>query len=338
MSEISFLGAGSWGTALAILLAKNGHKVTLWSKVEEEVKLLSENREHIHRLPGVKLPASITVTGDLKQAVQGGKDLIVFSVASPYVRATAQEVSALISPGKRIVNVAKGIEEDTLMTLCDIIREEIPQADVAVLSGPSHAEEVSMGVPTTVVVGAGNKEFALFLQETFMNDRFRVYTSPDVLGIELGGSIKNVIALAAGVCDGLGCGDNTKAALITRGITEITRLGKAMGAKEETFAGLSGIGDLIVTCTSTHSRNHNAGYLIGQGYTMQAAMDEVKQVVEGVYSAKAAKKLAEKYQVSMPIVEGVNKVLFEGLSAETVMGLLLTRDRCNEYPDQGWNE
>ncbi|MDO4166709.1 MAG: NAD(P)H-dependent glycerol-3-phosphate dehydrogenase [Eubacteriales bacterium] len=338
MSEISFLGAGSWGTALAILLAKNGHKVTLWSKVEEEVKLLSENREHIHRLPGVKLPSSITVTGDLKQAVQGGKDLIVFSVASPYVRATAQEVSALISPGKRIVNVAKGIEEDTLMTLCDIIREEIPQADVAVLSGPSHAEEVSMGVPTTVVVGAGNKEFALFLQETFMNDRFRVYTSPDVLGIELGGSIKNVIALAAGVCDGLGCGDNTKAALITRGITEITRLGKAMGAKEETFAGLSGIGDLIVTCTSTHSRNHNAGYLIGQGYTMQAAMDEVKQVVEGVYSAKAAKKLAEKYQVSMPIVEGVNKVLFEGLSAETVMGLLLTRDRCNEYPDQGWNE
>ncbi len=336
MSKVSFLGAGSWGTALAILLAKNGHKVTLWSKVEDEVNMLSENREHIHRLPGVKLPSSIMITGDLKQAVQNGEDLIVFSVASPYVRATAKEVSSLIAKGKRIVNVAKGIEEDTLMTLCDIIAEEIPQADVAVLSGPSHAEEVSVGMPTTVVVGAQNKEFAMFLQETFMNDRFRVYTSPDVLGIELGGSIKNVIALAAGVCDGLGCGDNTKAALITRGITEMARLGKAMGAKEETFAGLSGIGDLIVTCTSTHSRNHNAGYLIGQGYTMQAAMDEVKQVVEGVYSAKAAKKLAEKYQVSMPIVEGVNKVLFEGLSAETVMGLLLTRDRCNEYPDQGW--
>lgn len=337
MSKVSFLGAGSWGTALAILLAKNGHKVTLWSKVEEEVKMLQEHREHIHRLPGVKLPSTIVVTDDLAQAIQEGTDLLVFSVASPYIRSTAKEIAKLVPQGQRIVNVAKGIEEDSLMTLCDVIQEEIPQADVAILSGPSHAEEVSVGVPTTVVVGADNKEFAMFLQETFMNERFRVYTSPDVLGIELGGSVKNVIALAAGVCDGLGCGDNTKAALITRGITEISRLGEAMGAKAETFAGLSGIGDLIVTCTSTHSRNHNAGYLIGQGYSMQAAMDEVKQVVEGVHSARATLKLAQKYQVSMPIVEGVNKVLFEGVTAETVMGLLLTRDRCNEYPDQGWN-
>ena len=337
MSKITFLGAGSWGTALAILLAKNGHEVTLWSKIEDEVKMLTEHREHLHRLPGAKLPPSIAITGDLQQAVQGKEDLIVFAVASPFVRDTAKTVSAQIPQGQRIVNVAKGIEEKTLLTLCDIIQEEIPQADVAVLSGPSHAEEVSVGVPTTVVVGSKDKQFALFLQETFMNERFRVYTSPDVLGIELGGSIKNVIALAAGICDGLGCGDNTKAALITRGITEMSRLGTAMGAKAETFAGLSGIGDLIVTCTSTHSRNHNAGYLIGQGYTMQDAMDEVKQVVEGVYSAKAALRLAEKYQVSMPIVEGINKVLFENLSAEKAMGLLLTRDRCNEYPDQGWN-
>ncbi len=336
MKQITFLGAGSWGTALAILLAKNGHKVTLWSKIEEEVQMLTEHREHLQRLPGVKLPSSIEITANLEQAVEHGTDLIVFSVASPFVRSTAKEVSAMIPQGQRIVNVAKGVEEDTLMTLCAIIEEEIPQAEVAVLSGPSHAEEVSVGVPTTVVVGADRKEYAEDLQEMFMNDRFRVYTSPDVLGIELGGSIKNVIALAAGICDGLGCGDNTKAALITRGITEITRLGVAMGAKPETFAGLSGIGDLIVTCTSTHSRNHNAGYLIGQGYTMQAAMDEVKQVVEGVHSAKAARKLAEKYQVSMPIVEGINKVLFEGLSAQKAMGLLLTRDRCNEYPDQGW--
>lgn len=338
MSKVSFLGAGSWGTALAILLAKNGHKVTLWSKVQEEVKMLQEHREHIHRLPGVKLPSTIIVTDDLAQAIESGTDLLVFSVASPYIRSTAKEVSGLVPHGQRIVNVAKGIEEDSLLTLCDVIQEEIPQADVAILSGPSHAEEVSVGVPTTVVVGAKNKEFAMFLQETFMNERFRVYTSPDVLGIELGGSVKNVIALAAGVCDGLGCGDNTKAALITRGITEISRLGEAMGGKAETFAGLSGIGDLIVTCTSTHSRNHNAGYLIGQGYSMQAAMDEVKQVVEGVYSARATLKLAEKYQVSMPIVEGVNKVLFEGVTAETVMGLLLTRDKCNEYPDQGWED
>lgn len=336
MKNITFLGAGSWGTALAILLAKNGHKVTLWSKIQEEVEMLTEHREHLQRLPGVKLLSSIEITGNLEQAVKHGTDLIVFAVASPFVRSTAKDVSALIPQGQRLVNVAKGVEEDTLMTLCAIIEEEIPQAEVAVLSGPSHAEEVSVGVPTTVVVGAGQKKYAEDLQEMFMNDRFRVYTSPDVLGIELGGSIKNVIALAAGICDGLGCGDNTKAALITRGITEITRLGVAMGAKPETFAGLSGIGDLIVTCTSTHSRNHNAGYLIGQGYTMQAAMDEVKQVVEGVYSAKAARKLAEKYQVSMPIVEGINMVLFEGLSAEKAMGLLLTRDRCNEYPDQGW--
>lgn len=336
MKQITFLGAGSWGTALAILLAKNGHKVTLWSKIKEEVQMLTEHREHLQRLPGVKLPSSIEITENLEQAVEHGTDLIVFAVASPFVRSTAKEVAAMIPQGQRLVNVAKGVEENTLMTLCAIIEEEIPQAEVAVLSGPSHAEEVSVGVPTTVVVGANRKEYAEDLQELFMNERFRVYTSPDVLGIELGGSIKNVIALAAGICDGLGCGDNTKAALITRGITEITRLGVAMGANPETFAGLSGIGDLIVTCTSTHSRNHNAGYLIGQGYTMQAAMDEVKQVVEGVYSAKAARKLAEKYQVSMPIVEGINMVLFEGLSAEKAMGLLLTRDRCNEYPDLGW--
>ncbi|MCH5267469.1 MAG: NAD(P)-dependent glycerol-3-phosphate dehydrogenase [Lachnospiraceae bacterium] len=336
MSKVSFLGAGSWGTALAIMLAKNGHQVTLWSKVQDEVNMLTEHREHIHRLPGVKLPSSIVVTGDLKQACEGF-DLIVFSVASPFVRATAKEAAAYIPEGQRIVNVAKGIEEESLLMLCDIIEEEIPGSDVAILSGPSHAEEVSVGMPTTVVVGAKNKESACYIQEIFMNNRFRVYTSPDVIGIELGGSIKNVIALAAGICVGLGCGDNTMAALITRGITEITRLGVAMGGNPETFAGLSGIGDLIVTCTSEHSRNHNAGVLIGQGYTMEAAMDEVKQVVEGVHSARAAKMLADKYQVSMPIVDSINAVLFDGLSANDAMANLLTRDRCNEYPDNVWS-
>lgn len=335
MSKVSFLGAGSWGTALAIMLAKNGHQVTLWSKVQEEVDMLTEHREHIHRLPGVKLPSTIVVTNDLKQACEEF-DLIVFSVASPFVRATAKEAAAYIPEGQRIVNVAKGIEEDTLLTLCDIIQEEIPSADVAVLSGPSHAEEVSVGMPTTVVVGAKSKETALYLQEVFMNDRFRVYTSSDMIGIELGGSVKNVIALAAGISVGLGCGDNTMAALITRGITEIARLGKAMGARLETFAGLSGIGDLIVTCTSEHSRNHNAGVLIGKGYTMEAAMKEVKQVVEGVHSAKATKKLAEKYGVNMPIVEQINAVLFEGRSADDAVANLLTRDRCNESTDEIW--
>lgn len=337
MSKVSFLGAGSWGTALAIMLAQNGHDVTLWSKVQAEVDMLQQHREHIHRLPGVKLPDSIVVTSDLKQACEGN-DLIVFSVASPYVRSTAKEAAAYIPEGQRIVNVAKGIEEDTLMTLCDIIKQEIPCADVAVLSGPSHAEEVSIGMPTTVVVGAKTKEFACYLQEVFMNDRFRVYTSSDMIGIELGGSIKNVIALAAGISVGLGCGDNTMAALITRGITEIARLGTAMGGRLETFAGLSGIGDLIVTCTSKHSRNHNAGVLIGKGYTMDEAMNEVKQVVEGVYSAKAAKKLAEKYQVSMPIVSEINEVLFGDLSAKDALANLLTRDRCEEYPNDPWQQ
>lgn len=337
MSKVSFLGAGSWGTALAIMLAKHGHEVTLWSKVEAEVKMLVENREHKHRLPGVKLPDSIVVTQNLKQACTD-QELIVFSVASPFVRSVAKEASELIRDGQKIVNVAKGIEETSLDTLRDIIVEEIPQANVSVLSGPSHAEEVAVGMPTTVVVGSTNKETAIFIQEIFMNDAFRVYISPDIIGIELGGSVKNVIALAAGVCDGLGFGDNTKAALITRGIAEITRLGVAMGAKMETLGGLSGIGDLIVTCTSNHSRNHNAGYLIGQGYSVEDALKEVNQVVEGVYSAKAVSHLAKKYQVSMPIVEQICQVLFEGADVNDAIKKLLTRDRCMEYPDLGWME
>lgn len=335
MSKVSFLGAGSWGTALAIMLAKNGHSVVLWSVVSAEVKMLSEHREHHDRLPGVKLPETVVVTDNLEEACKG-YDLIVFSVASPYVRDTARKAAAFIQEGQHIVNVAKGIEDNTFKTLRDIICEEIPCADVSVLSGPSHAEEVSVDMPTTVVVGSENEKSAALIQEIFMNDTFRVYISPDITGIELGGSIKNVIALAAGVCDGLGFGDNTKAALITRGIAEIARLGVAMGGKLETFAGLSGIGDLIVTCTSRHSRNHNAGYLIGQGRTMKEAMDEVNQVVEGVYSAKAAYGLAKKYNVSMPIVEQVNKVLFENVPATEAIKNLLTRDKCNEYPDLGW--
>lgn len=337
MSRVSFLGAGSWGTALAVMLAGQGHQVALWSKVEAEVSMLQEYREHRDRLPGVKLPESILVTTDLKRACEDA-DLLVFSVASPFVRSVAKEAAPFIPSGQRIVNVAKGIEEDTLLTLRDILVEELPDADISVLSGPSHAEEVALGMPTTVVVGSTRKRTAIYIQEIFMNERFRVYTSPDIIGIELGGSVKNVIALAAGACDGLGCGDNTKAALITRGIAEITRLGVAMGAEMETFSGLSGIGDLIVTCTSEHSRNHNAGYLVGKGYTVQEALAEVKQVVEGVNSARAVKKLAEKYQVSMPIVEIINRVFFENLDAGEAVNILLTRDRCKEYPDLGWLE
>ena len=240
--------------------------------------------------------------------------------------------------GQIIVNVAKGVEEKTLMTLSEIIEQEIPCANVCVLSGPSHAEEVSRGLPTTCVVSSHKRATAEYLQEIFMSPVFRVYTTPDILGVELGGALKNVIALAAGTADGLGYGDNTKAALITRGIAEIGRLGVKMGAKAETFAGLSGIGDLIVTCASVHSRNRKAGYLMGKGYTMKQAMDEVKMVVEGVYSAKAAKELAEKYEVEMPIVDEVNKILFEDKSAADAVIDLMLRDKKVEISSLPWVE
>ena len=236
------------------------------------------------------------------------------------------------------MDVAKGIEEDTLMTLSQQIEEEIPQADVAVLSGPSHAEEVGRGLPTTVCIGAHTEATAKYLQQLFMNEVFRVYISPDILGIELGGSLKNVIALAAGVADGMGYGDNTKAALITRGIAEISRLGVKMGGAAETFGGLAGIGDLIVTCASVHSRNRKAGYLMGKGYTMEQAMAEVKMIVEGVYSAKAAKELAEKYDVEMPIITEINKVLFEGKSAAEAVIDLMVRDKKVETPMLPWED
>ncbi len=336
MAKISILGGGSWGIALAVLLHKNGHEITVWSALEQEIKMLQENHEH-KMLPGVSLPEDMTFTTEDEKAVEG-QDLLVMAVASSYTRATAGRLSGLVAPGQKIVNVAKGIEERSLLTLSEIISQEIPQADVAVLSGPSHAEEVGRGLPTTVVVGAKTRETAEYLQNLFMNEVFRVYTSPDVLGMELGGALKNVVALAAGIADGLGYGDNAKAALITRGITEIARLGTAMGGRFETFCGLTGIGDLIVTCASMHSRNRRAGILIGQGKTMREAMDEVQMVVEGVYSAKAAMKLANKFQVQLPIIEQVNAVLFEGKSADQAVKELMLRDKKIEVPAFPWPE
>lgn len=335
MKKVSFLGAGSWGTALAILCANNGHKVTLWSKIEAEIDMLRENREHVDRLPGVKLPDSIEIEADLEKACTD-KDILVCSVASPFVRATAREAKPFIKDNQIIVNVGKGIEDSTLMTLCEILEDELPMADVAVLSGPSHAEEVSKGIPTTVVVGAKTEKTATFVQDVFMGKNFRVYTSPDIIGIEIGGSLKNVIALAAGILDGMGLGDNTKAALITRGIAEISRLGVELGGRMETFSGLSGIGDLIVTCTSTHSRNHNCGYLLGQGKTLEEAKKEIKQVIEGVNCAKAAMALANKYHITMPIVEQINAILFENKSAKQAIKDLLVREKASEYKSLTW--
>ncbi len=327
--KVSVLGAGSWGTALAVLLCENGHQVTLWSIDKQEVDMIREHREQLYKLPGVSIPEAIQVTNALEPSV-AGQDMIVLAVPSIFIRTTARSMAPYVEEGQLIVNVSKGIEEGTLLNLTDVIEEEIPQARVGVLSGPSHAEEVGRRIPTTVVAGAKDRNTAETIQDAFMNSYFRVYTSPDMVGIELGAALKNVIALAAGVVDGLGFGDNTKAALITRGIAEITRLGLAMGGRMETLGGLSGIGDLIVTCTSSHSRNHNAGYLIGQGKTYQEAMDEVKMVVEGVYSAKAALALAKKYQVEMPITEQVNRVLFDGVPAKEAVPSLLLRNKTSE--------
>ena len=336
MRKICFLGAGSWGTALAILCANNGHRVTIWSAVESELDMLKTNREHKDRLPGVKLPDSIEIEGDIKKACDD-KDVLVFSVASPYVRATAERIRSFVKKGQIIVNVAKGIEDGTMMTLCEVIEDVLPDVDVAVLSGPSHAEEVSKGVPTTVVVGAHSEKTATFVQDVFMCPNFRVYTSPDMIGIEIGGSLKNVIALAAGILDGMNMGDNTKAALMTRGIAEISRLGIELGGQMETFSGLSGIGDLIVTCTSKHSRNHNCGYLLGQGKTLEEAKKEINQVVEGVNTAQAAMSLANKYHVTMPIVEQINAILFENKTAKQAMYDLLERDKVVEYKNLKWD-
>ncbi|HJB86487.1 NAD(P)H-dependent glycerol-3-phosphate dehydrogenase [Mordavella massiliensis] len=337
MANVGIMGAGSWGTALALLLHKNGHQVTVWSISEEEVEMLSTKREHESKLPGVRIPDDMEFTSDLAKAVKD-KDFIVMAVPSPFTRSTAKSMSPYIPEGQIIVDVAKGIEEDTLMTLSQQIEQEIPQADVAVLSGPSHAEEVGRGIPTSVVIGAKTKKTAEYLQSMFMNEVFRVYTSPDILGMELGGSLKNVIALAAGIADGLGYGDNTKAALITRGIAEIARLGVEAGGALESFTGLTGIGDLIVTCASVHSRNRKAGYLIGQGMSMQEAMDEVKMVVEGVYSTKAAVKMGKKYGVSTPIIEEVNKVLFEGKNPGEAVRDLMLRDSKPEISTLSWKE
>lgn len=337
MKKIAVIGAGSWGTALSLVLHTNGNEVTIWSILESEIQMLSEKHEHTEKLPGVKIPKDIVFTTDLKAAVEG-KDYLILAVPSVFTRSTAKSMASHIKKGQVVVCVAKGIEENTLMTLSDIVKEEIPEAEVAVMCGPSHAEEVGTGLPTTVVAGSFKKRVAEGVQDIFMNEVFRVYTSPDVLGMELGGSLKNVIALAAGMADGLGYGDNTKAALITRGITEMGRLAIKMGANYETLSGLTGIGDLIVTCESKHSRNRKAGMLIGQGLTMQQAMDEVKMVVEGVYSAKAAIALARKYNVDMPIIEAVNKVLFEDKPAKEAVTELMLRDKRAEHSGLEWSE
>ena len=335
MAKISVIGSGGWGIALTILLHKNGHNLTIWSFDKKEAEELKKTRQNKTKLPNILLPEDVKVTNDLREAVDD-KDILILAVPSKAIRSVSKSLKNIIKDNQIVVNVAKGLEEDTLETMTDIIEEELKDKNpkVAVLSGPSHAEEVGRGIPTTCVVSAHNKELTLYLQNIFMNPSFRVYTSPDMLGVEIGGALKNVIALAAGIADGLNYGDNTKAALITRGIKEIASLGVAMGGEQSTFYGLTGLGDLIVTCASMHSRNRRAGILLGQGKTLDEAIKEVNMVVEGVYSAKSALMAAKKYNVEIPIIEQVNAVLFENKNAAEAVNELMIRDKKLEI--QSW--
>lgn len=327
--KIAVIGSGGWGTAVAIMLSSRGYDVYLWSWIQEETDRLSHDRENKEFLPGVKFPDKIHCSHDMAECVDKA-ELIITAAPSPATRTTAKQLAEVVKSGQKIVNISKGLEEKTLMRLSEVYAEEIPQAEISVMSGPSHAEEVSRGLPTTNVVASKNHETAKFIQDIFMSDMFRVYTSDDIIGVELGGALKNVIALCAGISDGLGYGDNTKAALMTRGLAEIARLGMAMGAKQETFMGLSGVGDLIVTCTSVHSRNHRAGTLIGQGMTLQGTLDTVHAVVEGVNTATAVYKLSKKYNISMPITEEAYKILFENKNAREAVLSLMTREKRHE--------
>ena len=332
MTKIAVFGAGTWGIALARLLAVHGKDVTVWSAIPAELKALSTTHRHPN-LPGMELPATMHYTADIAEAC-AGRDVLLFAVPSPFVRATAKKAAPHISDGQLIVDVAKGVEDKTLMTMSEIIEDELAKAGrkarVVALSGPTHAEEVARDMPTAIVAACAEEEAAKTVQKIFNTPTFRVYTNDDRRGTELGGAIKNVIALAVGIALGLGYGDNAKAALITRGNAELARLGAAMGCKPETFAGLSGMGDLIVTCTSMHSRNLHAGMLIGRGKSVEDAKTEVGQVVEGINALPAACRLAKKYKVEMPIVQAVEAILDGKLEARSALMSLMGRSLKKE--------
>ncbi len=329
MKKITILGAGSWGTALYLLLRDNGHRVRLWSWQQSHVAEVLAEHENKQFLPGVPLPSDVEISSDMAEVLTDA-EIVIFAVPSHVVRSVARQAAPFIPPESIIVNVAKGFEKDTLLRLSQVLAEELPDHNIVVLSGPSHAEEVARKLPTTVVVSSLSMEAAMEIQSVFMSDYFRVYTNDDLIGVELGGALKNIIALGAGAVEGLGLGDNTKAALMTRGLAEMARLGEAMGAKLMTFAGLTGIGDLIVTCGSMHSRNRRAGILLGQGHSLEDTLKEVGMVVEGVNAVANVHMLRQKYHVSMPISEMIYRVLFEGLDAKEAILTLMTRDKGSE--------
>ena len=334
MKDIAVLGAGSWGTALALLLAKKGFQVHLWGRDMEKIKAMNRTRENLHYLPGVILPKEITATTDLEEALTA-KKYIILSVPSDKIRTLCGKIKDLITEEMIIVNVAKGIEQETLKRMSEVITEELQEKSplITVLSGPSHAEEVGRDIPTAVVISSKNRQAAEEIQDLFMSPKFRVYTNPDLIGIEIGAALKNVIALGTGIADGIGYGDNTKAALITRGVREIARLGVAAGANPLTFAGLTGIGDLIVTCTSMHSRNRRAGMQIGKGESLRQVLDQIGMVVEGVTATKAGCALGEKYQVSMPICQETYAVLFNNKDPKQAVVDLMMRQKTHEIEE-----
>lgn len=332
MINATVLGAGSWGTAIAVLLAKKGINVTLWEYFKENAERINAERENKQYLPGTILPDNILCTNDMHTAVSNA-DYVICAVPSKAVDDTSKKLAPLYKEHQVIVNLAKGLDADTYERMSEIIRKNIPAAKIAVLTGPSHAEEVALGMETTVVAAGDTTEIAEAVQDLFMCDTFRVYVNPDMIGVEYGGALKNVIALCAGIADGLGLGDNAKAALMTRGMTEIARLGVAMGARLDTFFGLTGMGDLIVTCTSMHSRNRRAGILIGKGMKAADAIKEVKMVVEGVPATAAAYSLAQKTGVEMPICETAYNILFNDVSPEKAVKSLMTRQKRHEPED-----
>ena len=330
--KAAIVGAGAWGTALATVLCSNGHDTTLWCRSEDRAREIRETGEN-PRLKGVPLPQALHITSD-PACVRGCRLVVIASPSYP-IRSVCRKVAPYLDPDTVMVSITKGIEEGTLLRMSQIVAQETGRRVVA-LSGPCHAEEVARKVPTGCLAACEDKRLAEFVQDAFMSETFRVYTSPDIIGAELGGALKNVIALCAGVATGLGYGDNTKAMLMTRGLTEIARLGVSMGARKETLAGLSGVGDLIVTCTSIHSRNRQAGILIGQGKTVQQAMDEVGAVVEGYYATKSAWELCQKEGVEMPIVHAAYHVLYENGDAKETVRQLLTRRKKAESENLGW--
>lgn len=331
MAKISVLGCGGWGSAVAIMLAGNGHEVSLWSKFPEEIELLKKDREHKKLLPGIIFPESVQLTTALDCLNES--EFIVMAVPSFAVRSVCELLVGKIPAHAVVVNIAKGLEQGTLYRLSQVIEEVLKPKRFAVMCGPSHAEEVARSVPTANVVSSKDIEVAQLVQDTFMNSRFRIYTSDDMAGAEFGAALKNVIALCAGICDGMGYGDNTKAALMTRGIAEMARLGVAFGAKLETFNGLTGIGDLIVTCTSMHSRNRRAGIFIGQGKSVEEALKEVNMVVEGYTTTKAAFELAKKANVELPITNEAYQVLYNGKDPRKAIDDLMTRKKKHEVEE-----